>query len=119
MRVSAKLNNISLKKFESGHISMVSLKDQEETTEKKGKIVSEEELEKSEEEEESEDKEEEEEESSTNYNFIRLPSEQNEDEEDIYRKKVNLVEYDLFYKEQYLRNDVFKYDVENIKDKYV
>ena len=119
MRVSAKLSNLSLKKIENGHTSMFSLKNQEETNRKNGEIVSvEEELEKSGE-EENEDKEEEEEESSTNYNFIRLPSEQNEDEEDIYRKKVNLVEYDLFYKEQYLRNDVFKYDVENIKDREV
>ena len=31
--------------------------------------------------------------------------------------KSQLVEYDLFYKEQFFRNDVFLYDVENIEDK--
>ena len=31
--------------------------------------------------------------------------------------KSQLVEYDLFYKEQFFKNDVFKYDVNNIEDK--
>ena len=31
--------------------------------------------------------------------------------------KSQLVEYDLFYKEQFFKNEVFKYDVENIQDK--
>ena len=31
--------------------------------------------------------------------------------------KRQLVEYDLFYKEQFFKNDVFKYDVNNIEDK--
>ena len=31
--------------------------------------------------------------------------------------KRKLVEYDLFYKEQFFKNDVFKYDVNNIEDK--
>jgi hypothetical protein len=31
--------------------------------------------------------------------------------------KGQLVEYDLFYKEQYFQDEVFKYDVENIQDK--
>ena len=33
--------------------------------------------------------------------------------------KSQLVEYDLFYKEQFFKNDVFKYDVNNIQDKEV
>ena len=31
--------------------------------------------------------------------------------------KSQLVEYDLFYKEQFFRNELFRYDVENIQDK--
>ena len=31
--------------------------------------------------------------------------------------KSQLIEYDLFYKEQFFKNDVFKYDVNNIEDK--
>ncbi len=31
--------------------------------------------------------------------------------------KSQLVEYDLFYKEQFFKNDVFKYDVNNIEDR--
>ena len=39
--------------------------------------------------------------------------------EKIYKSvdKRQLVEYDLFYKEQFFKNDVFKYDVNNIEDK--
>ena len=33
--------------------------------------------------------------------------------------KSQLVEYDLFYKEQFFKNDVFKYDVNDIQDKEV
>ena len=33
--------------------------------------------------------------------------------------KSQLVEYDIFYKEQFFKNDVFKYDVNNIQDKEV
>ena len=41
---------------------------------------------------------------------------------DIPKDKVNksqLVEYDAFYKEQFFKNEVFNYDVEDIKDKEV
>ena len=127
-----------LLKKNSGQVSMFSLKKQEEISEKKSSV--EEELEKSdedkianeekgegegegEEEEEDDDEEEEDEEgeeqeeSFTDDIFIRQPQNNENEEEDIIpNEKVNLVEYDLFYKEQYLKNDVFKYDVENIKD---
>ena len=54
-----------------------------------------------------------EEESNNEDNFIRL-------KEPEYTKPVDksqLVEYDLFYKEQFFKNEVFLYDVENIVDK--
>ena len=38
---------------------------------------------------------------------------------DIKVDKSQLVEYDLFYKEQFFKNEVFKYDVNNIQDKEV
>ena len=36
---------------------------------------------------------------------------------DKYVDKSQLVEYDLFYKEQFFKDEVFKYDIENIQDK--
>ena len=60
-------------------------------------------------------------------NEIELDLEESDDEDNFikskdkeYNKKVNksqLVEYDLFYKEQFFKNEVFLYDAENIKDK--
>jgi len=38
-------------------------------------------------------------------------------EMDKYVDKSQLVEYDLFYKEQFFKDEVFKYDIENIQDK--
>ena len=62
------------------------------------------------------------------YTIIEVGGDESENEEDyfiqekdnIYNKKVDksqLVEYDLFYKEQFFKNEVFLYDVENIEDK--
>ena len=52
--------------------------------------------------------------------FIQVPEDRNEYEENlslIENEKVNLVEYDTFYKEQYFKDELFKYDAENLKDK--
>ena len=62
------------------------------------------------------------------YTIIELGRDDSESEGDnymlnkdsVYNKKVDksqLVEYDLFYKEQFFKNEVFLYDVENIEDK--
>ena len=62
------------------------------------------------------------------YTIIDLGKDESEVESDNYilnkdseyNKKVDksqLVEYDLFYKEQFFKNEVFLYDVENIEDK--
>jgi len=61
-------------------------------------------------------------------NIIELDEEDDSDKEDNfirskeseYNQKVNksqLVEYDLFYKEQFFKNEVFLYDADNIEDK--
>ena len=60
-------------------------------------------------------------------NVIEIEEDQSENEDifiqkDLpkYNKKVDksqLVEYDLFYKEQFFKNEVFLYDAENIEDK--
>jgi hypothetical protein len=73
----------------------------------------EEEEDEEEEEEDNEDEEGEEEEDEDSFNYN---SKEGEEEIDYSKEKINLVEYDLFYKEQFLKNDVFEYDVENIKD---
>jgi hypothetical protein len=63
------------------------------------------------------------------YTIIDLGKDESEVESDNYilnkdseyNKKVDksqLVEYDLFYKEQFFKNEVFLYDVENIEDKF-
>ena len=140
MRSSCKLSELKTKskKKEKEYISIFDLKKNQEKTEIKkesssniseflDKIEKEEdkdkeeekdknnEKEKEEEEEEEDDEEEEEEEDDTDY-FINLPDEEEKAE---LIKKTNLVEYDKFYKEQFLKNEVFQYDVENIKDKEV
>ena len=138
MRVSAKLSGLKFKKKENEHSSIYDLIARKTTFDNKSKKASflekieknekedkedkeegnneeeEEEEEDEEEEEEDDDEEEEEEEDSFNYN-----SKENEEEIDYSDEKINLVEYDLFYKEQFLKNDVFEYDVENIKDEEV
>ncbi len=124
VRISVKLSDLNIRKKENESLSKFNIKKQQENNNNNSEILSmeEEELDKSKnDEEENEEKEEEEEEETiTNENFIQPQNQQNEDEEEIFPKnKVNLVEYDLFYKEQYLKNDVFKYDVENIKDEEV
>ena len=55
----------------------------------------------------------EEDESFVDDSFIRLKEPQYKNMVD----KSQLVEYDLFYKEQFFKNEVFLYDVENIEDK--
>ena len=52
--------------------------------------------------------------------FIQIPEDRNEYEENlslIENEKVDLVEYDTFYKEQFFKDELFKYDAENLKDK--
>ena len=71
-----------------------------------------------EEEEEGEEEEDDNEISYINQNLIQL-NEYNNDDKINYNEKNNLVEYDIFYKEQFLKNEVFDYDVENIKDQEV
>ena len=61
-------------------------------------------------------------------NIIELDEEDDSDKEDNfirskdkeYNQKVDksqLVEYDLFYKEQFFKNEAFLYDADNIEDK--
>ena len=137
MRISAKLSGLKFKKKENEHSYIYNLLARKATFDKKEKKVpsSEEKLEiiekvdkkkenEEEEEEEEESKEEdnedeeeeveEEEEDSFNYN-----SKVGEEEIDYSNEKINLVEYDLFYKEQFLKNYVFKYDADNIKDEEI
>ena len=72
------------------------------------------------EEEGEEEEEEDEEEDETKISFINnslIQFLKSDNEKNInYNEKNNLVEYDIFYKEQFLKNEVFNYDVENIKD---
>ena len=51
--------------------------------------------------------------------FIKKNNINENRELDIKVDKSQLVEYDLFYKEQFFKNEVFKYDVNNIQDKEV
>ena len=137
MRISAKLSGLKFKKKESDPSSIYDLIDRKTTFDKRSKVPafiklgleknenqnkkeeSEEEEDEEEnmeqEEEETDEEEEEEEDDELSFNY-----DTNEDSERIIRtenkKKINLVEYDLFYKEQFLRNDVFEYDADNIKD---
>ena len=58
--------------------------------------------------------------SDTDEDFIQVPENriENEDNQDeIEKGKINLVEYDTFYKEQFFKDELFKYDAENLKDK--
>ena len=112
MRISVKLSDLNFKKKHNEQIAKFNLNNNSEIMEKSKDFVSgEEELENENEENEKEDEEE-----STNDNFIQL---QKDYEENKYFKKINLVEYDLFYKEQFFKNDVFKCDFDNLKDKEV
>ena len=141
MRVSVKLSGLNYKRKQNESTSIFPFRNNQETKENNKENISEERYsskegnedeklengendfnkendEEDDEEEEEEGEEEEEDESYTKDCFIKLPN--NENEEDInYNEKTNLVEYDKFYKEQFLKNDVFKYDVENIKDKEI
>ena len=47
--------------------------------------------------------------------FIKLNKDTDDSEIKVNRNQLN--EYDLFYKEQFFRNELFRYDAENIKDK--
>ena len=51
--------------------------------------------------------------------FIKMNNINENEQLDIKVDKSQLVEYDLFYKEQFFKNEVFKYDVNNIQDKEV
>lgn len=51
---------------------------------------------------------------------IKIPRKRRESLENqgmIQDEKVNLVEYDIFYEEQFFKDELFKYDAENLKDK--
>ena len=47
--------------------------------------------------------------------FIKLNKDEVDSEIKVNRNKLN--GYDLFYKEQFFRNELFRYDAENIQDK--
>ena len=47
--------------------------------------------------------------------FINVNNDANYDK--LIKTNSQLDEYDLFYKEQFFRNELFRYDVENIQDK--
>jgi hypothetical protein len=137
MRVSVKLSGLKFRKKESEHASIYDLIAHKTTFDNKIKKAPfvEEKLEKvnkeegngEEEEKEAEEEEEEEDEEDEEYDedeegeeeedesSLSFNSRKSENEIDS-KNKINLVEYDMFYKEQFLRNDVFEYDVENIKD---
>ena len=135
MRVSAKFTGFKFKKKEADYSSLfktVTRKTTFDNLKKKTSVVEEkvdkvykedgngEEEEKEEEEEEYDEDEEEEEEGEgegeeEDESSLSFKSRKSEDENDS-EQKINLVEYDMFYKEQFLKNDVFEYDVENIKD---
>ena len=110
MRISVKLSDLNFKKKHNEQIAKFNLNNNSEIMEKSKDFIS------GEEELENEENEKEDEEESTNDNFIQL---QKDYEENKYFKKINLVEYDLFYKEQFFKNDVFKCDFDNLKDKEV
>ena len=130
LRVSVKLSELKFKPKHSEHTSMFSLRNTAEIKEQVKDISSagdeldksknEEELVKDNNKEDKEDDREEDEEGEEDESdiFIKSP-EEIEEEQNQNPKKINLVEYDLFYKEDFLRNDVFKYDAGNIKDKEV
>ena len=109
MRTSVKVMDFLIKK--TSESKKINLKNNIEMNQD---ILSEKESEISESEknEEIEENENEQDEFSLNAHFMKLPNEELKKIE-----KQNLVEYDCFYKEQFFKNDVFKYDAENIKDK--
>ena len=111
LRISVKQGDLNFKQKHIEQEPLFILSKNPEIIESNKEIIS------HEEELENEETEKEEEESINDY-FIKLQNESDKDE-DIYLKKKNLVEYDLFYKEQFFKNDVFKYDVYNLKDKEV
>ena len=135
MRISAKLSGLKFKKKDTEHSSLFDLivrkttfdnksKDAPILKEKSGKIEKENKEEEDEDEdeeeeesddEEEEDAEEEEDEMSFNYNNEEV-DELDKESKSKNNKRNNLVEYDLFYKEQFLKNDAFEYDANNIKD---
>ena len=52
--------------------------------------------------------------------FIQIPENRYDYKESptiINKNAINLVEYDTFYKEQFFKDDLFKYDGDNLKDK--
>ena len=132
IRVSVKLSELNFKSKHPEHIPLYIRNSPEKKEKLKDISLVAEELEKSkneeekeeEEEEEGEEKEEKEEvkeeekEDDESQNFIRTPEEIN-GEQSLIQQKKNLFEYDIFYKEEFLRNEVFKYDAGSIKDKEV
>ena len=115
VKTSVKLSDLNIKKKNTGRASIFNLRRSQEKNE--GFNIGEK-AENSESNQYDKNYEKEDEDFSRSEYFINLPSEE-QDKSMIDSAKKNLVEYDLFYKEQYLKNEVFIYDVGNIKDEEV
>ena len=134
LRISFKLSGLNFKQKDS-KMQLFSTKDnQEEEKETKKIDISsvpengenqenkdedkgdEEDEEEDEDDEEEDDEEEEEEEDEDSFSYANSVKNEFKIEKNNCDDKNSLVEYDTFYKEQFLKNEVFKYDVGNIKD---